>query len=215
MIGSESSVELPKPDVLTARYKASMDALLAREITGPLATAKAFASQGAQDPLSTSKIGLVYARYGLLDKAEENFKASIRIRPTMQANANLGNVLYLKGDYKGALSAYTASLKLAPMNAISLAGLALCSSEMDDRDATARYLSQLASVDPAIAKRYSYLGDSVQPGGRTNRRHQAWNGRTKHEQAWNHLPKSHASPFHAAPVSPSLFNRGMLGRPPR
>lgn len=161
MIGSESSVELPKPDVLTARYKASMDALLAREITGPLATAKAFASQGAQDPLSTSKIGLVYARYGLLDKAEENFKASIRIRPTMQANANLGNVLYLKGDYKGALSAYTASLKLAPMNAISLAGLALCSSEMDDRDATARYLSQLASVDPAIAKRYSYLGDSA------------------------------------------------------
>ncbi len=160
MIGSEASVELPRSDALSARFKASMDALIEREMTSPLAAARAAAARGQGDPAPLNKVGLVYAQYGLLDKAEENFRASIKIRGTVQAYANLGNILYLNGDYRGALSAFASANKLSPKSASALIGLALSAGELGDRDGVGRYLGQLAAIDPAIAERYAYIGSA-------------------------------------------------------
>lgn len=161
MIGSEASVTLPKPEDLLARYKTSMDAIITREMDSALKAAQS-AIQGSKDSLGYNKLGLVYARYGYLDLAEQQFRASLKIRESAAAYLNLGNVLLLKGEPKAALSSYQSANKLSPTSAGAVLGLVLASAEQGATANVEKYLAQLKALSPTLAERYAsiYSGTS-------------------------------------------------------
>jgi len=154
MIGSESSVELPKAEQLGARFKASMDALIAREMESFLRTASAGSSK---DPAALNKQGLVYARFGMLAKAEEVFRSSLKVKETATAWINLGNVLFVQGDAKAALAAFQTGRRLNPTSLAALVGLVLTSSELGYTDDLSRFLGELDKASPDTAARYAFV----------------------------------------------------------
>ncbi len=158
VIGNESSVELPKTDKLLERYTAVMKAFVEKEIDQRAEKIKADMAASKTDPIPVNKLGVLYARYGVYDKAEENFRASLKRKETSAAQINLGNVLFLKKDFKGALAAYQSAMRLDPVSSKALEGLVRASYELDDKAGSARWLDQLKKVDKTASEKLAYTG---------------------------------------------------------
>jgi tetratricopeptide (TPR) repeat protein len=107
-----------------------------------------------------NSLGILYARYGLLDKAREAFQKSIDLGYA-PAYTNIANVDFLLKDYEAAIANYEAALRLQPDNRTALIGLARAKYEVDAyADADALY-GRVMQVDPALAARYAYLSSKV------------------------------------------------------
>jgi len=89
-------------DAIVRNFSRDMEKLSDTLIAEYLQAAKA--SGKKQD---YNKLGIAYARFGQYSKAEESFKKAIEIdRSYLEAEINLGNVQYLKGQYDAAARAY-------------------------------------------------------------------------------------------------------------
>ncbi len=163
MLGTEQSVALPAVDLLTARYAAAMNALVDREVGPRVDTLTADAASAPRDPQPLNKIGVLYARYGVYDKAEQYFRSSLGRKETAGGDSNLGNVLMLRNDFPAALKAYQAAQRLAPGDANALSGLVRATYELNDRAASAQWLARLEQVDRTAAGKLAYIreGDST------------------------------------------------------
>ncbi len=161
LAAGESLFEPPRSSELLARYQGAMAAFVERE-TGPRAERlQAEAAASRKDPRPLNKLGVLYARYCVYDKAEASFRASLKAAETEPAWLNLGGVLSLKADYKGALAAYKSAYRLVQGSPKALEGLVRSAYELDDRDAASRWLEELARVDRGAAERHAY----ARPGG--------------------------------------------------
>ena len=157
ILGTEQSVELPKVDSLIERYTTAMNDFIDREIASRVEQAQNDIAAAKRDPKPLNKLGVLYARYSLYDKAAEAFRSSLRIVETAAAYVNLGNVQLLKNDFKSALASYQGALRLAPNDASVLLGLVRAAYELDDRTDAAKWLDQLSAVDEKTAEKLSYV----------------------------------------------------------
>jgi tetratricopeptide (TPR) repeat protein len=157
IFGTEQSIEPPNTDRLTQRYAAAMRAFVDREIGPRVDALTADAARAKQDPRPSNKLGVLYARYEVFDKAEQAFRASLAQKEYASAYANLGNVLMHKNDFTAALKAYQNALRLSPDAPNALAGLVRASYELDDRAGASRWLDRLAQKDPIAAERLAYV----------------------------------------------------------
>ncbi len=66
-----------------------------------------------------NRIGAIYAQSGKEAKAELALNRAIELDPTLpQAHSNLGNILYARGDFEGALSKYKLAASLSPETSV-------------------------------------------------------------------------------------------------
>jgi len=163
----EVRIDLPKGDDILARYGSAMSRFVEGETAQRAEALRSAAAAAAakKDPRPYIKLGILYARYGLLAKAEGAFRDSIKVQDNASAWCNIGNVLFLKGDYAGSLAAYKSAQRLALNDPKVLAGLARAAYELDDRAGASRYLAALAAVDAAAASRLSYIGGGASADG--------------------------------------------------
>jgi tetratricopeptide (TPR) repeat protein len=163
----EVKIDLPKGDDILARYDSTMGKFVDNETAQRAEALRSAAAAAAarKDPRPYVRLGILYARYGLLAKAEAAFRDSIKVQDNASAWCNIGNVLYLKGDYAGSLTAYKSAQRLALNDPKILAGLARAAYELDDRAGASRYLAALAAVDPAAAARLAYIGGGAGASG--------------------------------------------------
>jgi len=159
----DAQFEAPKSDRLIARYNAAMTVLIERELSGRVERIAAEMGGKKGDPKAFNKLGVLYARFGLFDKAESGFRDSLKAGPNVSAWNNLGNVMTLRGDYKGASDAYQNAYKIGKASssmtgvASALAGLIKTSIELNDEPTAKRWLGELAQKDPAAAGRFAYV----------------------------------------------------------
>jgi tetratricopeptide (TPR) repeat protein len=70
-------------------------------------------------PSGLQQMGATYQQLGDLDAALEHFRKANAIAPLPQSYSGIGAVLHQKGDYQGAVDAYTVSLELRPNSHIT------------------------------------------------------------------------------------------------
>ena len=163
----EVKIDLPKGDDILGRYNSAMAKFVDSETAQRVETLRSAAAAAAakKDPRPYVKLGILYARYGLLAKAEGAFRESIKVQDNASAWCNIGNILFLEGDYSGSLAAYKSAQRLALNDPKVLAGLARAAYELDDRAGASRYLAALAAVDAAAASRLAYIGGGAGASG--------------------------------------------------
>jgi len=105
-----------------------------------------------------NRLGVLYARYGLLDKAEAEFEKATDQGRYVPALLNLGNIHYMRGDMDGALQRYEEALKGAPNNPKILLSLAKVHHEKGNQSEVDRYFTRLSEESPQLAAEYAYLG---------------------------------------------------------
>jgi tetratricopeptide (TPR) repeat protein len=104
-----------------------------------------------------NKLGVLYARYGVYDKAEEAFQRALKTQEYGPSLVNIGNLLYIRNALTEAVRYYERALAKTPTDSAVLLNLAKINYELGKYDKTDTYYSQLRKEDAQMAERFSYL----------------------------------------------------------
>ena len=163
--GENASVveRLPQTSKIASSYKSSMNQFVQVQIT-PLVERMEERIAQRSSPRLINQFGTLYARYGLLDKAETQFKKASR-QNYVPSIVNLGNIFFLGEDYRQANIQYEKAYKLNPDNTDVLLALARTGFEMEKYKEAQEYYDIAQLLDPDQASKFAYIsGGSTETG---------------------------------------------------
>jgi tetratricopeptide (TPR) repeat protein len=163
--GSPAITALPPEKAILAGFKAETAALVSDEIDVRVAELQAEAKK-SNDPSVLNRLGVLFARFGQLDKAELQFNASIKRKETPAALVNLGNLAFARGKFAESVGWYEKALKKTADDPKTMVALARAQAEMGKLDAAKQNFDKASSLDPTVGERFAYLG---LPAGDTSR----------------------------------------------
>jgi hypothetical protein len=141
--------------------------------TGPRAAAlqaeikKSGKNGNGANPALYNKLGVLYARYGLYDKAAEQFNLAIAAKGSgSSAYVNMGNIHFLRGKYAAALDYFKKALAAVPNDSAALLAAARSHAALGEYGPALEEYSRLKVLDPALAAKHAYLGKGGAEGTR-------------------------------------------------
>jgi len=98
-----------------------------------------------------NKLGLLYIRYGFLDKARDTFLAILQHEKYYQALINLGNIAVVDRDYEAALKYYASAEELKPESLACAYAIAKTLISLSRLDEARKYVDIVRRSDPSSA----------------------------------------------------------------
>jgi tetratricopeptide (TPR) repeat protein len=145
----------PESEVL-ARYTRAITRFVEREIAPKVADLQEMIRSSRDDPKLVNKLGVLYARYGLLDKAVEQLKQATE-QQYVPAFANLGNCYLLQKRFDKALESFSRAEQSKPDDVNVLVGLAKVHYEREEYTEVRTIFDRIKQKAPDIAQQFSYL----------------------------------------------------------
>jgi tetratricopeptide (TPR) repeat protein len=114
-----------------------------------------------------NRLGITYAQFNQYAKAEDAFRRALRVDANyLSAKINLGNVAYLRGNYRDALGSFKDSyaalesrgMDETPVALKVLLNISKANFELKRYDESKTYYEMASSIDGQSTERYSYLG---------------------------------------------------------
>jgi tetratricopeptide (TPR) repeat protein len=161
-----SGIELPDKEQVTDAVKECIGRHVERQIYPRVAALEKKLKQNPSAISYRNKLAVVYARYGLYDKALEQFQRILYQREYTPALTNTGNIYFIRKEYQSALKYYNRALEQNSRNRSALVGIARCNHELENYGLVKKTYEQIKDLDPDLAERYAYLDLK---GGRADR----------------------------------------------
>ncbi len=155
--GVEASVKLPARLVVVNAFQQEMIKFIDREIYPRVSKLQRLIRKSNNNPKYVNKLGVLYARYGLMEKAILQFNRVLEKNEYLPALINMGNIRYLKGDMEGALAYYRRAKAKEPSNPKVLLCMARVNHELENYGIVKVEYEKLKKIDPLLAERFSYL----------------------------------------------------------
>jgi tetratricopeptide (TPR) repeat protein len=169
--GSGAELTLPARDSILAAYLQEVMRFIDREIFPQEQKLKAEVQKSQGDVKARNRLGVLYGRYGVWDKAIAEFNTILQRQEYVPALINLANVYYLQKDWMNALSYYERAKQKDPHNDAMLLGLARVHHELENYTMAKLAYEQLKQQNAELAEQVAYLelrGDEAvrasQPG---------------------------------------------------
>ena len=154
------SLLFPDQEDIIDSYTTSLDAFVSQEIREKVDYYNQKLAR-KDDARTRNSLGILYGRYGLFNKAEEQFTAALRLdRDAYTPTFNMGNIKFLKGEYSSALGYYKQAAEIKPDNPLVVAGLARTKFELEQFDSAQDDFMRLTSISPQLAENYNYIGNT-------------------------------------------------------
>ncbi|MEE8441109.1 MAG: hypothetical protein V3S41_05250 [Spirochaetia bacterium] len=147
----------PDSPRVVERSVTELTQFVAREIADREATFLGRLDADPSDHELRNRLGALYARYGLMDKAAVEFERVVDQVDFYPAFLNLGNITYMAGDYPTALGHYERAVTLEPESGPAILGVARASLEVEDYPRVREAYDRLKVVSPGLASEHSYL----------------------------------------------------------
>ncbi len=161
------SVNPPDSNRVYASYTRELNQLFQLDFQPRIAKVQADLKVRKDDARLLNKLGVLYARFGMLDEAHAQFEAAIRQSGETTATLiNLGNIAYIEGRAEEALGCYTRALAKSPRSSMALQGIAMAGYALGDTDAVQNAIAQLQKEDPVAVERLAAQGIGVAGSGR-------------------------------------------------
>jgi len=158
LAGGSGSVQYPNEAKVASVYIEELSRYIDREIYPQVVKLQREIDQSGGSSKLVNRLGVLYARYGLIDKAEREFNKVLASRkdyvPTL---LNLGNIYYLNGEYDKAMTYYERASKKDPDNAKAVLCVARVNHEMENYGTVRKQYDKLKKLDPELATRFAYL----------------------------------------------------------
>lgn len=139
------------------RHQRVMEQVLLQELI-PLASAlRARMNRSGESPRLLNMLGVLYARYGQLDDAQELFRAAIDLSEYVPALVNLGNSHLLAGEFDLARTAYERAAGAQPGDPLVLLCMSRVNYELGRYGDSRRYHALLEQADANLASQNAYL----------------------------------------------------------
>ena len=163
--GVEATINVPQSDKILAAYLQEVQKYVDKELAPQIAALQDQIKSTRSLP-AMNTLGVLYAKYGQMDRAETVFKGVLATRPYLPALLNLGNLYFLKENWKDALSCYSQANEIVPNNPHVLLGLAKVNQELQNFADLKKNYDKLKAIDPTLASQYAYLGEGKESGAR-------------------------------------------------
>jgi len=150
-------IDIPSPSAILDAFVSENRRFIHLEIDDRETRLKTAVDSSVGAPRDINRLGLLYARYGLYPEAKIQFKKAAD-KDSIPAMVNLGNVLYLSGDYRKAADSYQRVLKHSPNSPRALLGLAKSQYELENLGEVKETYTRLKETNPELAEKYAYLG---------------------------------------------------------
>jgi hypothetical protein len=142
-------------DRLMRNFMEEQDRFINRVLFGQVASLEEKIKETGGNPRLYNRLGVLYARYGLLEKAEAEFKKIET--PFAPALVNLGNIYYLKEDFYNALTYYEKAQAQDAANISIRLSIARVHHQLENFGLARRIYAEIKEADPKLAERYAYL----------------------------------------------------------
>ncbi|MDR1249857.1 MAG: tetratricopeptide repeat protein, partial [Treponema sp.] len=162
--GAASRFTLPADTAAALAFDRSINEYIEGEIRPRILGYQIQLARG-EDPQVRNEMGVLYGRYGILDKAVEQFDLAAR-QGDVHGLVNLGNAAFLEQRWQDALSYYEQARRIQPDNSLALLGSARCYYEMNDFVTSDNYYAGVRRGDPELAGDYAYLASFFESRGR-------------------------------------------------
>jgi len=166
--GPEPVVSPPTARDIAALVQDDIAGFVTKETSERVAALQEQIAKDNGAPRPVNDLGVLYARYGMWDRAEAQFTTALLKREYVPALVNLGNIAFVKGDIRKALKFYERANKENPASAAALLGLARSYGASGDFSSARQAYRALKSVDPDQANRLAYLDKPVDPSTRAS-----------------------------------------------
>jgi len=156
--GAGPEVTVPSKESILDGYTREVVSFIDREIYPRLAEIQAEIKKTGGAAKSINKLGVLYARYGLNDRAQREFlKILEKDKIFVPAIINLGNIYYLSGDMKKAKSYYEQAYQIKPDSATVLLCVARVNHELENYGTVKDAYGKLKEKNPDLARQFAYL----------------------------------------------------------
>ena len=157
IVSADVSVVTPKNGAVTEVYSSALARFVEQEIGVESVKLIDEALRSPNDPNPVNKLGVLYARHGLYEKAAAEFEKIIAAGEFMPALVNRGNIHYLEKKWAKALAMYERAYERNKDNAAVILCIAKVKYEMDDLEAVEEYYARVYAKDRFLARKYAYL----------------------------------------------------------
>ncbi|MEW5816361.1 MAG: hypothetical protein AB1798_13310 [Spirochaetota bacterium] len=151
------NISMPDKNAIVTAFKTEVSKFIGREIYPQESKLLAELKRNQGDERTVNKLGVLYARYDLDEKAEEQFQKILKTKEYLPALLNMGNLYYLKADLKNAQMYYKRAEKVAPDNPKVLLSVARIDHELENYGTARATYSRLKDIDPLLANQFAYL----------------------------------------------------------
>jgi tetratricopeptide (TPR) repeat protein len=164
--GAERAVSVPPAEQIVQAFQQELTRFINREIYPQVASLEKEIEQSGGSPALKNRLGVVYAKYGLLDEAEKVFKQNLSQGDFVPTLVNLGNVYYLREKWELALEYYERAYRKAPDNPVVLLPITRIHHKLENYTLARSTYTELKKTDPQLAERYAYLDQAGDAGVR-------------------------------------------------
>lgn len=152
-----SSIQPPDRGKVVSEFEKSITRYVDKEIYPQVARIQSQMQQSNSDYKYKNRLAVLYARFGLYDRAAETLKQIIEKKEYKPALINLGNIFFIKNDYEFALGYYQRVIDLDANNKFALLGVSRCNHELENYGLVGKTYQKLKVIDPDLAMRFAYL----------------------------------------------------------
>ena len=163
--GAETVVSVPDSGKVLAAYLRDVQQHIDAGIGPQVAKLKA-QIQGTGSLVAKNNLGVLYAKFGQMEKAEQQFREIVAGKADIAAILNLGNIYFIRKDWKNALAMYRQASALSPNSSQTLLALARVNVELKQYDAANSTYQMLKAQDPVLAGQFSFPGEAEKSGAR-------------------------------------------------
>ena len=155
-----SEMVLPGNDEFLEEYSREMNKFIAAQIRSRVDELNDELERANEPSRVYNRLGVLYARFGLYDRAEEAFRSGAELG-SISSMVNLGNIHFLNGSYEQARDSFQQSLSSRSNSAVSLLGLAKSEYELKNFSAAEDAFNRMAGLKPQWRTEFAYLGASA------------------------------------------------------
>jgi tetratricopeptide (TPR) repeat protein len=155
--GAGATVILPPSEEIVDRYRNEIAAFVTQEITYRIAALR----QQTKTPEDQRKLGnatgVLYAKYGLFDRAQQEFDKLIAEEEYVPALVNMGNTYFATGEKEKALEYYRRAYVKDPGDPKAVLAFARANHDLENYYEAKKVYADLKSQDSALARQFAYL----------------------------------------------------------
>jgi tetratricopeptide (TPR) repeat protein len=148
------------------RYDEDMEAFVGRDLDALAARLRPAGSGSGSASSRLNKVGVLYARYGLYEKAEGVFRQILDVESYVPALQNLGTIARLRGRFQESLDLFRRAMEKGGASSSVLLGLVQACRGLGIDDEASRYFERLKTDYPDIAASNASLAVRASGGSR-------------------------------------------------
>ncbi len=156
--GDIGQLNLPVLDDVSKAYRKEVEKYLDSTVSPQAARIQAEIERSGGTPEILNRLGVLYARYGMLAEARGAFEKALELDkgyvPTL---INMGNVYYVRENMDRALEYYEMAYENNPENTRVILSIARVNHSLENYGIVKQYYDRLVSLDPELASQFSHL----------------------------------------------------------